>query len=449
MRKLSKKAGSACVFAAQKLRTLPADRRANIAVITALTAPIFLGASALGFETTYWMMLKQNMQNAADSAALAASTNGGANYAEEAKAVTSKFGFADGVSNVTVTASNAAACPAGGNTCYSVTVSTVVPLYIAQIVGFQGNTVLGGKGGKIITSTAVATKGTTVHQYCILALGTTGTSLRSNGASMANLSGCSTMSNSASTCNGGNLNADFGDAHMNNNGCGNVQTSGVPIVPDPYSGLAANIPANPCKNYPQIPSKKNDPALPAANSWSGAKALNGNVIMCGDIQLTGDVTIDAPAGATLVIENGQLNTNGYTIRTSSGSGVTVVFSGTNAAGYTHAPTGNGTIDMAAPTTGPWKGVAVYQDPNLTSGVDMADFGNSPTWDITGLVYLPNANVTFSGIVNKSSNGKSCFSLVVNQITVNGTAKILPKGECAAAGLDMPANTVPARGQLIM
>jgi hypothetical protein len=124
--------------------------------------------------------------------------------------------------------------------------------------------------------------------------------------------------------------------------------------------------------------------------------------------------------------------------------LTIIFSGT-AGSYTHAPTGGGTFDIQAPTSGTWKGVAIYQDPALTTGVDVSAAGNSPTWDITGLVYLPHANVTFSGAVNKSSNGKSCFVLVVDNITINGTADILPKGECVAAGLSMPTDTVGTVG----
>ena len=38
--------------------------------------------------------------------------------------------------------------------------------------------------------------------------------------------------------------------------------------------------------------------------------------------------------------------------------------------YIHAPTGDGTLDFSAPNTGPWKGIAIYQDPNLTTGVDI-------------------------------------------------------------------------------
>jgi hypothetical protein len=245
------------------------------------------------------------------------------------------------------------------------------------------------------------------------------------------------MSNTTATCNGHNLNADIGDAHGTNSGCGNTANSGVPQASDPYAGRAANIPANTCGSYPQEPAKKNDPALPASNQWSGYKNLSGNVVVCGDLQLTGNTTINAPEGAVLVIENGRLDTNGYTLQATDGSALTIVFAGSNNASYQHVPTGGGTLDFAAPTSGPWSGIAIYQDPALTTNVDISAAGNSPTWDITGLVYLPHASVTFSGAVNKSTNGHSCFAMVVDNILINGTGSILAHGECAAAGLALP------------
>jgi hypothetical protein len=96
-------------------------------------------------------------------------------------------------------------------------------------------------------------------------------------------------------------------------------------------------------------------------------------------------------------------------------------------------------------------VAIYQDPNLTSGVNVTSAGNSPTWDISGLVYLPNSDVTISGAVNKSSNGSNCFVMVMDQVTINGTGDILSgdtANGCAAAGLNVPKATVPTRGQLV-
>lgn len=434
---------------------LRADQRGNVAVMMGFVLPVFVGFLGIGFEVSNWYLTKRAMQNAADAAAIAAATNGTSSYALEAGAVAAAYGFTNGQNNVTVTASNTAACPSGGNTCYSVMITGLVPLYVSEVVGFQGDTVVNSRAQKQLSSTAVATQTTIQVPLCLLALGTSGAQdIVTNGNPNANLAGCSVMANTSSRCNGSNLHADYGLAHGTNSGCGVIQVSGVPAVPDPFASLATNIPTNTCGSYPQEPSKKTDPALPSSNLWSGSQSLSGNVQVCGDLQLTGDVTINAPAGAVLVIENGQLDTNGHKLSTADGSALTVVFSGTNGGSYTHAPTdtsagGKGTLDIAAPTSGPWSGVALYQDPNLTTGVNISAAGNSPTWDISGLVYLPHASVTISGAVNKSSHGQSCFVMVMDDVTINGTGDITETGGCKAAGLTMPTAGVPSRGQLVL
>ncbi|MBF0560778.1 MAG: hypothetical protein HQL37_01935 [Alphaproteobacteria bacterium] len=423
------------------------DCRGNIAIITALALPALIGVAGLGVETSYWYYLKRGMQNAADAAVVAAATNNSSGYASEALAVAAQYGFQNGVNQVTITAASSLSCPSGISTspCYSVTITILVPQFLSQVVGYTAATTISNVPYTRISSTGMAVS--TSHSYCLLALGNSGAvGIQGNGAPFANLAGCSIMSDTSATCSGHNLNADYGDAHTINNNCGVVANSNYPKVSDPYAYLTANIPANSCGgNYPQKPAKKHDPSLPVSNQWSGATNLSGNVMVCGDLQLTGNVTINAPSGAVLVIENGQLDTNGYTLQTSSGSVLTVVFSGTNGS-YTHVPTGGGTLNFSAPTSGVWSGVAIYQDPALTTGVNVTAAGNSPTWDITGLVYLPNSSVTFSGAVNKSSNGSSCFGLVVDNIVINGTGAILAHGGCSTAGLTLPQGA--SRAQLV-
>jgi hypothetical protein len=433
------------------LHRLREDQRGTVAVIMGLLIVPLVGALGVGFEVSNWYMNARGMQNAADAAVLAAATNGGANYDVEAKAVAAQYGFVDGANSITVAASNAAACPDGvNNDCYRVTISGAVPLLVSQIVGYQGDTTLNGAAAKGLNAVAVVNSPAVAKDFCVLALGPQG--VRSNGAPKSSMA-CNAMSNTGSTCNGGNLGAPIAAAHNTNNGCGVKGYSNVKAIVDPYAGLASNIPPNPCTSYPQEPTHTHDPALPSSNQWAaGSQSWSGNNIICGDLQLTGNVTIDPPASggpAVLVIENGQLDTNGYSITTSSGSALTLVFSGTNSGSYTHAPTGGGTLDIAAPTTGPWKGVAMYQDPALTNGVDIGAAGNSPAWDITGLVYLPNSSVTLSGAVNKAGFGQSCFAIVVKDITVNGTGMITPNGQCIPAGLTMPSTKIPGRPTLVL
>jgi len=406
---------------------LGGDGNGTVATMFALSLTFILGIAGLALEVGLWYRNIRAMQNAADSAVVAAALNNSSSYQAEAKAVAAHYGFQDGTNGTSVTVLNNQACPGGQSTCYSVAIQQPAPQFLSELVGAVAPTLNGA---------ALANSG---RQYCLLALASSGTdpAILCNGCPKADL-GCDMMSDTGSTCHGHDLNAPHGDAHGTDNGCGTVERSNVRAVSDPYADLATNIPANTCSSYPQEPAKKKDPALPASNLWSGAKTLPATTIVCGDLQLSGNVTLNtASPGSVLVIENGQLDSNGYTLQTGVGAGLTIIFSGTSGS-YTHAPTGSVTFDIAAPTSGVWSGVAVYHAPSLTTGVDISAAGNSPTWDITGLVYLPHSSVTFSGAVNKSSNGASCFALVVDNITVNGTGYTLNRQDCASAGLSMPS-----------
>ena len=447
------------------LNRLRKDQRGTVSVIMGLLIVPLVGALGIAFEVSGWYMTGRGMQNAADAAALAAATNAGANYDVEAKAVAAQYGFVDGANNITVAASNTAPCPGGGNTCYGVTISGVVPLLVSQVVGYLGDTTLNGGAAKQLTSVAIAKAMVQPQQLCMVALASSGVAqgIRTNGAPVANMNGCNVMSNTAAQCNGSNLGAGLGLAHGSSNGCGVKSVSGVDVVTDPYSGRASNIPAlstSGCGgNYPQETRHGNTYSVANSNQLSGTLTLtSGNNFKCGDQMLTADTVIDTGGtNAVLVIENGQLDLNGHALTTKDGSAVTLVFSGADTAGtnYTHAPTDNtngsgGRLDINAPTSGSWSGVAIYQDPSLTRGLDVAAAGNSPTWNISGLIYMPHATVTLKGAVDKAAHGNSCVVMVADNFQISGTAGILQTdiGHCGDAGLTMPTVTLAARSQLV-
>jgi Flp pilus assembly protein TadG len=442
------------------------NERGTVAVIMGFLFPVLIAAFGLGFEITNWYLRTRSMQNAADAAAIAAATNSSSNYNVEAAAVATLYGYTNATNNVTVAASNTAPCPAGFTApCYSVTISSMVPLYLTEVIGYQGNSSLNGARQQTLTSSAVANKPIVQQPICMLGLDTTGTAVRSNGGPTTNFTGCTVMSNSAGTCNGSNLQATMGLAHGTNNGCGFIQHSNIPILADPYAYMASNIPTDlpsRCSNtYSQ--ESRHGSTWSGGTTWSGSKNLSGtaslvgNTLICGDLRLTGDVTINAPSGAVLYIENGLLDLQGYTLRTASGSSVTIVFTGTNTGSYQHYPTDNsggsaGVLDIQAPTSGPFHGMALYQDQALTRNVDFTYAGNNPTWNLTGGTYFPNADVTISGVVNKSANGAQCFVMVAQDILINGNGAFYsqtPDGSgCKAAGLDMPMATIPGRAKLV-
>src|ERR1700693_5785750 len=80
-------------------------------IIISLTLPALIGAMGLAAEVSLWQLDHRAMQNAADSAPIAAATNGGSNYAAEGKAVAAQYGFQDGTKNVAVTVSNPGTAP--------------------------------------------------------------------------------------------------------------------------------------------------------------------------------------------------------------------------------------------------------------------------------------------------------------------------------------------------
>jgi hypothetical protein len=442
------------------------DRRGTVAIIMGVLIIPLVGALGIGFEVSNWYMTVRGMQNAADAATLAAATNGGPNYDVEAKAVAAQYGFVDGVNTISIAVSNTAACPDGsGNTCYSVGISGNVPLLVSQVVGFAGDATVNGAKQKNLSSLAVAKGGTKPQDICLLALASSGVpqGISTNGAPTGNMNGCDSMSNTAAQCNGHDLGLGISFAVGSNSGCGAKQLPS-PALPDPYNSLKSNIPPVDPSNcpagtsgYPQESRHGNSYSVAASNQLSGTLSLSsGNNFKCGDQMLTADTVINTPFGqpAVLIVENGQLDLNGHSLTSSNGSAVTIVFSGTNGT-YSHALTDNtngtgGAINITAPTSGPWSGVAVYQDPSLTTGVDVSAAGNSPTWNITGLIYMPHATVTLKGAIDKSTNGKSCVVMVADNFQISGTGGILKTdiGQCKQAGLTMPTATVLARSALV-
>jgi Flp pilus assembly protein TadG len=424
---------------------LAKDEGGAVAVIACLALVGVIGIVGLAVDVGMWYRTTRTMQNAADAAAIAASQNGTGTYQSEAKAVAAQYGFVDGVNGITVSALNNQTCPGGSTDCYKVTVTRAsAPLFFSAVLGISAPNLSGA---------AMASSKET-HSYCMLALSTSGNAIRTNGSPSANLNGCSIMSNSGSKCDGTNLRTapngpTYGDAAGTNSGCGINQHSNVPAVADPYASLASQIPSNTCTSYPQIPKKgtySGHKNCTGTFPTSGSVTLGATTVVGGDVQLTNDVTVTSSAGlagAVLVIENGMLDTNGHKLSTASGSALTIIFSGTSGGGNHYPKDDSGTLDFMAPTSGTWKGIALYQDPNLTSNVDFSYAGNNPTWNITGAVYLPNASIGFSGAINKSQYGASCLLFVVGQITINGGAAIeqTTAASCLSAGVTLPTNNV--------
>jgi hypothetical protein len=435
--------------------------RAAIAPMSALLLIPIAGAIAYAVELGSWQYMQRSAQNAADSAALAAATvadTGGSTTAEmEARGAAKKLGFTHGAGDVTVT-SAITACPAGvvaGSTCYEAIVNTQMPFTFASMIGFAGS----GGGVQNIVARAVsvvaggAGGGGPVNDVCIWTFNL----LDTNGTPQADLNGCAVLSEGNMVCSGNGVEADFAVAAGTITGpCADpADGTNIPnatdLPDDPYAQAANSIPANPCGgNYPKA---NNQGTVPPSNRLSGT--LTGEIKLCGDVQLTGDVNTPVTltgTGTKLIIYNGRLDLNRRTLKTAAGATATVIFSGTTASGFSKYPVdagsgpGSGVLEIEAPSgnpSDPWNGIAVYQDPRMgDNGVDFHYSGNKPAWKVTGVLYFPYADTRFSGIVDKADDGAWCQILVAYTVRIDGTGKIIGDvSGCEAAGIDPPTVVV--------
>jgi Flp pilus assembly protein TadG len=442
-------------------RRLAHDRRGNIAAMVALMAVPLVATLGIATETSGWFLVQRAMQNAADSAVLAAATSGGTTYAGEAQAMTAKYGFINGANNTTVTPSTVTSatetsCPVG-STCYKVSVSRNVPLYLMGIVGYAGTS---GSGVQTIYASAIAGPHVTTTTYCALALGTSGNGIKFNGGGGgANFNNCNLASNSTSTSQTGNNRATICNGHSvgaatltvltgayADSDCATNTSHSATPVSDAYAALATN-------NASDL-SAACDATNPPASSWSTNRTLPARYTVCGNLTLGGNVNITSVSpGSVLIIRNGQLILNSYTLKTLAGSGLTIVFShtsGTNIVPFPSSDTGK--LDIVAPTSGNWSGTAIYQTgySSVISETYSGGTGSNVTWYLTGLIYLPKVDLTFQGNIRTSTNGLSCLSLVVSTLQIGGNSGIYAnsQSQCAAAGLTPPTGSGGIREVLV-
>jgi len=450
------------------LRRYLHDKSGNIAFMTVLLIVPLAGVMALGTESGGWYLIQRAEQNAADSAALAAATNGYANpsgttYVAEARAVTTSYGFTDASNDTTVAVSNTdntdASC---ASACYSVTIQRKVPFSLGQLVGYRGDTTVNGGAAVTVSAKAVVLPPGQATGYCMVGLGNSGDSITLSGGNGTDLTGCNMYSNAGLKCNG--INSDYGVVYgdaVGSSNCGThprSQQSAVNLTSYNFttnaSLLGTGAYTNNCgaaSNYHYV-TQGNFGTFTNNNisgnvDWSGQPVVR----ICGDLKVTGNTTITtAPGGTVLLIFNGQLNLQNTTDILNA-SNLTIVFSGTATDTNKQFPTGSGTLNYSAPTSGTWSGIALYQDPALpnsnlgqcnganASDLDYCAAGSTPGIYITGLIYMPKAQITITGSIDHQQNGFACFSVIALKIVMAGTDSIFhnPTGQCNRAGLTLP------------
>ena len=394
------------------LRRFRRDQSGTYMIVIALAMPVLVGTAGLGTEVGWWLYTHKNMQSAADSAAVSAATAGG-NLNAEAGTVTALYGFTNGTQNVTVTVNQP---PSTGNYASSpqaveVIISQPQPRLLSALFGNDPVPIRA-------RAVALPNAGT----GCVLALNPTASSaVTVSGSNQLNLVKCNLYSDSnaspslnvsGSATVSANLVGVVGDI----SGASNITaTNGIRTGMRPFADPYANV-------YP--------PLKPSCSNGKITVNSNGKTNSLSPGCYSGSITVNA--GATLDLSPGIYYLDGANLSvagnaTITGSGVTLVFTGSGSNWGTASIGSNAIINLTAPSSGPTQGIVMYGDRNMPVGTAFNLTGGG-TQNFGGAIYLPKANLSFGGGNGAST---SCTKIIADTIAFTGTSNL--QVNCAALG----------------
>jgi Flp pilus assembly protein TadG len=457
----------------QLVRGLLGDTAGGSAVIIALSLSAIIGFAGLGTETASWYLIKRSMQGAADTAAATAAAELAVNHSatssqmtSAAKSIAASYGFVDGTASTSVTVNNPPGTTAGLTNCSSP--FAAFNCYVEVLVTQPQTALLSAvflSSGPTIAARAVALANTTATaDGCVVALGegAHAIDISTIGSPALTLNSCAIYDNSPDTPGaltlGGSATITAKAAYIVGSVSGSGLTTtdgtftGVNPIPDPYAdrsftwpSLRPNAASNTnCdqNNYSGSPATINPPTTRAYVFCNGIKIVgNKTVNLCPGTYIIDQGTLDLqagilnappPAAAISLLCPG--NTTG---------GVTIVLAN-DVSGGSPADVkinGNFVVNLTAPTSGTTRGIALYQDRVTCAGCSNQVNGGS-TQSITGVIYTPNNNITYSG--GASVAGPVCTKLVANTITFKGNSTF--NSSCTSSG----TGTINAtNGKLVM
>lgn len=151
------------------------------------------------------------------------------------------------------------------------------------------------------------------------------------------------------------------------------------------------------------------------NGGNGWKTLNPNCYNNNKLTVNGGDKVKLNAGtyifsgtAISILGNGEFDAQGVTIFLVNGASLSV--------------SANSIFTLTAPTTGTYKGIAIYNSPSNPTAISMLGGANQ---FIQGYVYNPAGPVYFGG--NSSGTGKQCVRVVADKIELSGNSSF--KANC--------------------
>jgi hypothetical protein len=390
---------------------------------------VIVGIVALVLDGGRMMQERRTAQMLCDTATLAAANDLYANYTLNqgrdpsgsalAAALASVAANGGGNATVTVNIPPQAGAFAGQAECVEVIVQsnlcgTFSSMFTQGPLSVQFRSVARGRPLNI-GLTLLQTYGTNLSVDCNCSVTVV------NAPIVANSSGCQVFSLGDNASVSAQFHNVAGSPCQSPNILGPVNTN-VAALADPLAALTPPSPAN----YPlqQVTSAwgtnllatATTDALTGIASPVGTGSTLQPGVYNGGISVTGNTSLTLAPGV-YILNGGGLQVADNASLTGSG----VVFYNTGGCGAGPIGiTGNGSVTLTPPTSGPYQGISIFQERGVSQTINLASTGNI---QVIGLVYAPNASahITLGGAAGNIMGG----GYVVNdlQVSGNGTCTI--------------------------
>ena len=418
---------------------------AGTIVMYAVAVPVFAGMVAVGAETGNFYRIKRQMQNAADAAALSASTDSLAGkptstIISDAQYEAQRNGFSNGVGHVSVTVNSP---PTSGPNAGSPGAVEVVIQKSSQsfVFGSALSAFLGHTNSPFTlkarsvaaqssyTKSGQTTTTTTSTSYvgCLVAL----TKDNEQGISFSNFnnykSDCGVLSNGTASTNDANASISFNSFNTANfqsiysrGSFFTANSNKVTYGSTPQVNQSAYV----VDPYASLPDSTTTP-LTSSCDQTNYKAPSGSSVTltpgtyCGGLKINGGVNtvylqagIYYIAGGDFDIEN--VNNVSCSNCVDGTSGVTIIL--TKAPGYSTIGgfiiTSENNVTLSASPSGTYKGVLVYQDRAATQGTMASTSGIFTLYSLNnaklaGAIYFPQNKIDISSLNNAGNSTQGC------------------------------------------
>ncbi len=371
----------------------------SILILTALSMVVLLGIAALSLDVSFMYDKRNRLHAAADagakSAAFELQRNSSISLTDLrtfANQQVSAHGFNPaGTTNVVVNHPPASGAFSGNAGYVEVIVSEPTPTFFGKILGWAS-----------MTPGARAVAGTSNNLACIITLKASGTSPYSLeiGNTTMTLNGCGVAD--GGDLNGANPNSRINGTPMPSvgivgscyNNCGNMGslTTGAPTPTDPLAGLPAY--PNPGGCIAGV-APTLSPGCYTTIATSVTKLNPGVYYVTGKLDvatnLTGtDVMIYLTGGGYISIGN------------------------------------NNALHLSAPRSGPYTGIAIFQDPSDSHAFDVH---NNSDLDVNGAIYMPGVDVDINNSL--SFINTNCTLFIAHSLNIRNGNGSMSNAGCAS------------------